>query len=95
MAFLRSVAGDTWRRGTTLWVRLFGLLILCGGLSTFAAAAHTLEVTAAARVAENWRGTYDILVRHPEAVYNTIERLRPAALEQGGALVYTLIKQTP
>mgnify|MGYP000070726904 CR=1 FL=1 len=75
MQLLGMALGDVWRRQSTLWLRFAGLLIICAGLSTFAAAAQTLEVTATARVSEHWRGAYDLLVRPPQAASETERRL--------------------
>ena len=65
------------RSGGSL-LQLVGLLVLCAGLSTFAAAAQTSEVRATQQVSEHWRGAYDLLVRAPSAV---------SALEQRTGLV--------
>lgn len=65
------------RSGGSL-LQLVGLLVLCAGLSTFAAAAQTSEVRATQQVSEHWRGAYDLLVRAPSAV---------SALEQRSGLV--------
>ena len=75
MQLLGMALRDVWRRQSTLWLRFAGLLIICAGLSTFAAAAQTLEVTATARVSEHWRGAYDLLVRPPQAASETERRL--------------------
>lgn len=75
MHVLVTAVRDLWRRQSTLWLRFAGLLVICAGLSTFAAAAQTLEVTATARVSEHWRGAYDLLVRPPAAVSQTEQQL--------------------
>jgi hypothetical protein len=54
-------------------VRLIGLLVICVGLSTFAAARQTVEVTTASSVSQHWRGAYDILIR-PDSAITEIER---------------------
>ena len=49
-------------------LRIIGLLVLCAGLSTIAAAAQTSEISANVETSEHWRGAYDILVRPNSAV---------------------------
>lgn len=48
-------------------IQLIGLLAVCVGLSTFAAAAQTSETNANIQVSQHWRGAYDILVRPASA----------------------------
>lgn len=74
MQLLVMAVRDVWRR-EAFWFRFAGLLVICAGLSTFAAAAQTLEVTARTRVSEHWRGAYDLLVRPPAAVSEVEQRL--------------------
>lgn len=50
---------------------ILGLLALSSGLSTYVSANQSAGVKVAATLNENWRGVYDILVRHPSSIQAT------------------------
>ncbi len=49
---------------------ILGLLALSSGLSTYVSANQSASVKVAATLDENWRGSFDILVRPKEAIKN-------------------------
>jgi cell division protein FtsX len=66
-------AGQNLTRRENFVIRVLGLLVICAGLSTFAASAQSLSVTTNAIVSEHWRGAFDLLIRPPASISN-IER---------------------
>ncbi len=64
---LRHILRAAWQRAD-FWPRFIGLLLFAVGLSTFAATTQSVDISTRSAISEHWRGTYDLLVRPPQAV---------------------------